>query len=595
MDSNIIKDIVQYGPDVRKALAEIITQVEKEIDNLVIRVTRTIRLTIRQFKNSAQEAFDSIFPMLDDAFTVDSQSKLQEMAAIYGEDLAGALYEVQLKLLGLQEAIIRAAAPLAQLLLPFVNMAIDLLTKLANTVGQIMEAFFGGSAGAKEYASSLYMASGATKALERSLAGFDQIQRLGSKNTGLGSILVPQSQTVLPGWQTLVDQVLVLLEPLKAIDFSPVVEGLKKLYQAAKPIVKTLFDGLEWAWYNIFVPMAQWAATEVLPAFLEALTKALELFNQVIEALRPAFTWLWENCLEKLMYWYADKVITDIQAITDKLQGVSDWITDNSYLVQSVLGFLDDAVLLFHRMTTETDFWVKVGIVLNDMLKDLHETTTSLPTPLGFFLGLLDAFAPVVGRLTGCWEEMLIMGQNAFYGIKSVWDGAWGWLSETVISPMESGVKTAINHIIGNFESMVGAVASAFNSVSRAVNASSFYIPSWVPEVGGMEMRFQIPDIVRPQIPRLATGAVLPANKPFLAMVGDQTHGTNVEAPLSTIQEALDLTLADRLEGMMAGFHAVTARQEQILEAILNLDVSDGAIYGAVDRYQRKMAVVTGG
>ena len=115
MDSNIIKDIVQYGPDVRQALAEIITQVEKEIDNLVIRVTRTIRLTIRQFKNSAQEAFDSIFPMLDDAFTVDSQSKLQEMAAIYGEDLAGALYEVQMKLLGLQEAIIRAAAIICSL------------------------------------------------------------------------------------------------------------------------------------------------------------------------------------------------------------------------------------------------------------------------------------------------------------------------------------------------------------------------------------------------------------------------------------------------------------------------------------------------
>ncbi len=40
-------------------------------------------------------------------------------------------------------------------------------------------------------------------------------------------------------------------------------------------------------------------------------------------------------------------------------------------------------------------------------------------------------------------------------------------------------------------------------------------------------------------VPKLARGAVLPANKPFMAMVGDQRNGTNVEAPLATIQEAL--------------------------------------------------------
>lgn len=47
-----------------------------------------------------------------------------------------------------------------------------------------------------------------------------------------------------------------------------------------------------------------------------------------------------------------------------------------------------------------------------------------------------------------------------------------------------------------------------------------------------------------PSIPRLAQGAVLPANKPFLAMVGEQRHGTNVEAPLGTIKQALAEVLA---------------------------------------------------
>lgn len=46
-------------------------------------------------------------------------------------------------------------------------------------------------------------------------------------------------------------------------------------------------------------------------------------------------------------------------------------------------------------------------------------------------------------------------------------------------------------------------------------------------------------------IPALARGAVLPANKPFLALVGDQTSGTNVEAPLSTIKQAVREVLAE--------------------------------------------------
>ena len=57
----------------------------------------------------------------------------------------------------------------------------------------------------------------------------------------------------------------------------------------------------------------------------------------------------------------------------------------------------------------------------------------------------------------------------------------------------------------------------------------------------------------------------------------------------------LVLVLADQMGGVMAGFNAVTERQEQILQAIFGLDVSDGALAAAVRRYQNKMAAVTGG
>lgn len=47
-----------------------------------------------------------------------------------------------------------------------------------------------------------------------------------------------------------------------------------------------------------------------------------------------------------------------------------------------------------------------------------------------------------------------------------------------------------------------------------------------------------------PSIPHLAKGTVIPPNAPFMAVLGDQKHGTNIEAPLETIKQALAEVLA---------------------------------------------------
>ena len=44
-------------------------------------------------------------------------------------------------------------------------------------------------------------------------------------------------------------------------------------------------------------------------------------------------------------------------------------------------------------------------------------------------------------------------------------------------------------------------------------------------------------ELPRAKIPYLATGAVIPPNAPFVAMLGDQTHGRNLEAPEDLIRK----------------------------------------------------------
>lgn len=58
-----------------------------------------------------------------------------------------------------------------------------------------------------------------------------------------------------------------------------------------------------------------------------------------------------------------------------------------------------------------------------------------------------------------------------------------------------------------------------------------------------------VPSVTSYDIPALAAGAVIPANREFLAVLGDQRSGTNVEAPLSTIEQAVENVMNRRGSG----------------------------------------------
>lgn len=93
-------------------------------------------------------------------------------------------------------------------------------------------------------------------------------------------------------------------------------------------------------------------------------------------------------------------------------------------------------------------------------------------------------------------------------------------------------------------------------------------------------------------VPYLASGAVIPPNAPFMAVLGDQRHGTNVEAPLSTIQEAVSNVMSDAI---LSGFAAMIQEQKVTQEILRNIEIGDTVIGQAVDRYNEANNIMLGG
>ena len=175
-----------------------------------------------------------------------------------------------------------------------------------------------------------------------------------------------------------------------------------------------------------------------------------------------------------------------------------------------------------------TGLFVGIGLALVVLGVVLICTGVGIPLGIGLLVAggasLAAAIAPNWGfikeKISEIWNSI-----KAFWNthIAKIFTKEW-WANL---------FKKALNGAIGVVESFLNFVAGGFrnlaNSITGLINTAG--------DVLGIDIN--IPQIPKITLPRLARGAVLPPNKPFMAVVGDQTSGTNVEAPLDTIKQAL--------------------------------------------------------
>lgn len=493
------------------------------------------------------------------------------------EELEKELLVLRLAFGKLKAAIVQAVAPIGAVFVPALQKAVWAATRLVKSVGKVIAALFGYSAASKTTVKAQEKLAKANEKVKRSLMGFDEVNRLNENSGSWEEVTVSGNSTLTPQLQAVVDKILSLLAPLNTIDFAPAVAAFGRLKEAIAPISQALFAGLEWAWFNLLVPLAKWSIEDLLPAFLDTLSSALGVLNAVIVALQPGVDWLWENFLKPLAQWTGEKIINALGWLRERLDGISTWIAENPELTQKI-------TLAAAAIAT-----------VNGVLGKFNGILGGMTSPLGLVTGGIATLAGALVLLIGNWDGVKNTALSVWQSIQSVWGTAGVWFQKNVLNPFTQGFKSMVNGIIGFLNGLIAGVVSAVNGIVGAINKLNFTVPNWIPGLGGKSIGFNLKTVHTPQIPYLAQGAVLPANKPFLAVVGDQKHGTNVEAPLATIQQAVANVMGDQTAAILAGFAASVEVQREILQAVLGIQIGDDVIGSAMSRYQQKMAVVNGG
>ena len=150
---------------------------------------------------------------------------------------------------------------------------------------------------------------------------------------------------------------------------------------------------------------------------------------------------------------------------------------------------------------------------------------TGAGIPLG--IGLIVAGgASLAAAIAPNWNFITEKVKGVWQSVKDFWNAKiapiftaawWANLGKTIMNGLISGVEAGINWVLGGIGDMANGITGILNKIP-GVNIGRV---NW----GNVH------------IPRLAQGAVIPANREFLAVLGDQKHGANIEAPADLIRQ----------------------------------------------------------
>lgn len=174
--------------------------------------------------------------------------------------------------------------------------------------------------------------------------------------------------------------------------------------------------------------------------------------------------------------------------------------------------------------------------------------------PLG--IGMMIAGGAAIAAASDLdWSALLTKLKEMWQNIKQWWNTSvskfftadyWKALGRRIIDGLLSGLKAAWESVktwVANAVSWFGnKFVKAQNSIAKSNSGRS---GGFGARSGGFGSPSRAPSISRVSAPALARGAVIPPNKEFLAVLGDQKSGTNIETPLATMVEAFKQAMAE--------------------------------------------------
>lgn len=336
------------------------------------------------------------------------------------------------------------------------------------------------------------------------------------------------------------------------LNFYPLLESISNLTSTFAPILESIGNVLEWIYNNIVLPMLKWLIETGIPTVINLVSDLAGFFadhQSIIEAFGAALIGAFAaakiaglaksigGSITTIMDFGKGLIalMTGSGGIIGGIKAIATAIGPGGIFIAAVTACIAIGVLLYKN-------WDKIKEVAGAVWSWIKDKTIT------FVDGIKSKLSNLAEKIVSIWN-----------GIKSSakekWNAIWSTIKEVVkriVDGIVDKFKGARDKVVDTFEGIKNKVKEIFNKVIGIVNGaigtvngaisgieSAFSFGPWkVPTpFGSKTIGFSASFPRVPTIPYLAKGAVIPPRSEFLAVLGDQKQGNNIETPEALLRK----------------------------------------------------------
>lgn len=471
------------------------------------------------------------------------------------------------------------------------NIALSGIAKLAKSVGKSLVEVWTNGTGTTMLTTMLRIAQNVLKTIGNIASGFADAWNKNNVGTQIVQNIADALVVVMKFVEKIAEDTATWAANL---DFYPLLESISNLTSTFAPIIEAIGNVLDWIYKNIVLPMLKWVIEVGLPTVINLVSKVATFLadhQSIVEAFGAALIGAFAAAK---IAGLASRVIKSVSGIAMAAKGLIALMTGTGGIMGGIKA-IATAIGPGGVFVLAVGAAIAIGVLLYknwDKIKEMAGKVWDwISNKTRRFVG------DIGNKLRGLATKMTTIWGNIKASAHQKWNAIWSTVSgfveriknaivdkftsaKNTVANVFNGMRDAIRSILNNIISVVNGAISKVNGVISAVESAFSFGPWKVPTpFGSKTIGFKATFPRVPTVPYLAKGAVIPPRSEFLAVLGDQKQGNNIETPEALLRKIVREETAGRQAG--GGSYRFTAQinrrtlfDEMMKEAQMRRDTS---------------------
>mgnify|MGYP001015380943 FL=1 len=468
--------------------------------------------------------------------------------------------------------------------------ALDGLKKLAVSVGKSLVEVWTNGTGTTMLTTMLKIAQNVLKTIGNIASGFADAWSKNSVGTQIIQNIADALVVVMQFVEKIADDTATWAANL---NFYPLLESISNLTSTFAPILESIGNVLEWIYNNIVLPMLKWLIETGIPTVINLVSDLAGFFadhQSIIEAFGAALIGAFAAAK---IAGLASRIAGSITTVASFIKGLIALMTGSSGImggIKAIATAVGPGGIFIAAVTA----CIAIGVLLYKNWDKIKEVAGKVwdwikNKTITFVNTVSSGLKNLASKIVSIWDNIKSSAHQKWTAIWSTVGNLVGRIKDGIVERFTSakdkvveifgGIKDTIrnilNKVIGIVNSAIGTVNSAIGGIESAMSFGPWEIPT---PFGSKTIGFSASFPRVPTVPYLAKGAVIPPRSEFLAVLGDQKQGNNIEAPESLLRKIVREESGGQQSGGNVRFTAQINRRtvfdEIIEEAKLRRDTS---------------------